>query len=280
VAALVKDKTVQVRAMATKATLPVLDIDLDTALDLFHACVDVEDHRLLAARSVETFLNRAIHAGHYLEVADVLDLMISSQMASARRVGARQLTFASSLYLDLDQRVDELFACDDEQRRAGVAETFAFFAREGYRPDRCLAGLSAGFDDPSGAVREAATHCFRGLEQRPLDDRLWALTVRFLASSSFPEHAEDLLLPLDGTTRPLPNWVLDVCERYVVLEGSPIGNLAARSAFLGYHLVNIVIRMHVQETDSGVRRRCLDLIGRLLVLGAHDIDKELTSIER
>jgi len=127
---------------------------------------------------------------------------------------------------------------------------------------------------------EAATHCFRGLEQRPFDDRLWALMTRFLASSSFPEHAEDLLLPLDGTTRPLPNWALDVCERYVVLEGSAIGNLATRSAFLGYHVVNIVIRMPVRQTDPEIRRRCLDLIDRLLVLGAHDIDKELISIER
>jgi hypothetical protein len=280
VAALVTDKTVQVRVMAIKALLPVLDLDLDTALDLFHACVDVADDRLLTARSVETFLNRAIDSGHYLGVADVLGLMISSQTASARGAGARQLTLASSLYLDLDQRVDELFASDDEHTRAGVVEAFAFLARGTSRPDRCLAVLSAGFDDPSGTVREAATHCFRGLEQRPFDDRLWALTTRFLASSSFPEHAEDLLLPLDGTTRPLPNWALDVCERYVVLEGSAIGNLATRSAFLGYHLVNIVIRMHVQQTDSEVRRRCLDLIDRLLVLGAHDIDKELISIER
>jgi hypothetical protein len=276
----VTDKTVQVRVMAIRALLPVLDIELDTALDLFHACVDIGDDRLLAARSVETFLNRAIHAGHYLEVADVLGRMISSQTVSARRAGARQLTFASSLYVDLDQRVNELFASDDEPKRAGVVEAFAFLAREGYRPDRCLAVLSAGFDDPSGAVREVATHCFHGLEQRPLDDRLRALTMRFLGSRSFPEYAEDLLLPLGRTTRPLPNWVLDVCERYLVLEGSAIGDLATTSAFLGYHLVNLVIRMHVQRTDSEVRRRCLDLIDGLLVLGAHDIDKELISIER
>jgi hypothetical protein len=279
IATLVTDRTIQVRAMATRAILPVLDIDPDTAMDLFHACVDVQDDRLLAARSVEVFLNRALGA-HYLEVADVLGRMIASQTASVRRMGARQLAVTSSVYPDLDQEVDELLASDDEQKRAGVTEAFASLARGDVRSDRCVAVLTTGFDDPSPTVREAATHCFRILNQRPLDDRLRALTMQFLAGSSFPEHAGKLLVPLDQTTMPLPNWVLDVCERYLALEGSAIGNLATKAAFHGHHLVNIVIRMHAQQTEPEIRRRCLDVIDRLLVLGAHDIDKELISVER
>jgi hypothetical protein len=277
-AALVTDRTIQVRAMATRATFPVLDIDLDTAFDLFRACVDVEDDRLLAARSVEIFLNRAVRA-RYLEVAGVLGRMITCQTGSVRRAGARQLAFASTLYPELDLQIDQLFASDDEDARAGVVEAFAALANGG-RHDRCFTVLGAAFNDPSAAVRESATHCFRGPDHQPFDARLHALITQFLASSSFSDHAGGLLLSLDQTTQPLPNWVLDVCERYVEVGGTAMGNLATRAAFDGHHLVKIVIRMRAQYTNPDIRRRCLDLIDHLLVLGVYDIDDALISIER
>jgi hypothetical protein len=277
-AALVTDCTIQVRAMAARAILPILHIDPDTAFDLFHACVDVEDDRLLAARSVEIFLNRAGRA-RYLEVADVLGRMITCQTVSVRRAGARQLACASTLYSELDPHIDQLLASNDEDARAGVVEAFASLAN-GDRHDRCFTVLSAAFNDPSATVREAATHCFRGPDHQPLDARLHALIARFLGSSSFRDHAGDLLFSLDQTTQPLPNWVLGVCERYVEVSGTAMGNLATRAASDGHHLVKIVIRMRAQHTDPDIRRRCLDLIDHLLVLGAHDIDDALMSIER
>jgi hypothetical protein len=277
-AALVTDRTIQVRAMATRAILPVLDIEPDAAFELFHACVDVEDDRLLAARSVEIFLNRAVRA-RYPEVADVLARMITSQTVYVRRAGARQLAFASTLYPDLDSQIDQLLVSDDEHARTGVVEAFASLA-SGDRADRCFTVLSAAFNDPSAAVREAATHCVRGPDHQPLDARLHALIARFLASSSFRDHAGSLLVSLDQSTRPLPHWALDVCERYIEVAGSAMGNLAKRAASDGHHLVRIVIRMLTQHTNPDIRRRCLDLIDHLLVLGAHDIDEALISIER
>jgi hypothetical protein len=101
-----------------------------------------------------------------------------------------------------------------------------------------------------------------------------------MGSRSFREHAGSLLLLLDHTTYPLPEWALDPCERYTSLEDSAIGDLATAAASHGYHLVKIVVRINAQHTDPDIRRRCLDLMDRLLVLGAQDVDEPLASIER
>jgi hypothetical protein len=45
-------------------------------------------------------------------------------------------------------------------------------------------------------------------------------------------------------------------------------------------VVRLTLRVHAQHTHPDVRRRCLDLIDRLIVLGTHNIEADLDTVER
>jgi len=277
--ALVKDGNLPVRYAAIGALSPLFAADSGAALACFRVAISADEH-LLATDNVDHFLRTVLRGGRYADIADVLARMSGSALAVVRRSGARHLALASLGRSDLDPAVDALVGGTDKEVRSGIAETFAAYAWQQQRPDRCMAGLTSAFHDSSASVREAAAHCFTTIGERPWGDRARTLSSAFITSRAFTAHAEDFLRSADRTLHPLPPWVLDACERYLNPFAPSRASARSMASAPGYHLVRILIRIHTQNREPAVRRRCLDLLDELLLLRAHNIDDAIAAIER
>jgi len=277
--ALVDDGNLPVRYAAIGALSPLFAADPGAALGCFRVAISADEH-LLATRNVDLFLRTVLRGGRYADVADVLARMGASALAPVRRSGARQLALASLGRSDLDLAVEALVGSPDEEVRSGVAETFAAYAWQQQRPDRCVAGLSLAFDDPSASVQQAAAHCFTTIGERAWDERARTLSSAFITSRAFASHAEAFLRSADRTPLPLPPWVLEACKRYLNPSAQSRASARSMASAPGYHLVRIIIRIHAQNREPDIRRRCLDLLDELLLLRAHRIDDAIAAIER
>jgi len=272
------DRTLQVRAAASVALTMVLYSDSTSALALFSRSLADTTDELLASRHVEGFLNYAIRRGHYAEIADALARMSSSTNADARRAGARQLAVASYRDPALDPAVDAALN-GEGSTRAGVTEVFAENLHDSDRMDRAIAVLSQSFSDPSAEVRSAALRCFYGLEEQTLED-YEPLLAALADSPALQDDPGAVFQSLESARKPLPKSVLNLCEGFVEAHGASLSDMSTAAAADATHIVQLAIRLHAQHADPETRRRCLDLIDRLVVLGVYGIDQNLALIER
>ncbi len=272
------DRTLQVRAVASVALTTVLYVDPTLALALFGRSLADATDELLASHHVERFLNHAIRRGHYAETADALTRMSSSTNPDARRAGARQLAVASYRDPALDDAVDAALS-GEESTRSGVTEVFAENIHDSDRMDRAIAVLSQSFNDPSPGVRSAAVRCFYGLEEQTLED-YEPLLAALADSPALHEDPGTVFQSLESARKPLPKSVLNLCEGFVEAHGASLSDISTAAAADATHVVQLAIRLHAQHADPETRRRCLDLIDRLVVLGVYGIDQNLALIER
>jgi hypothetical protein len=275
---LAADPSLQVRAMVAAALPSLLSVDVQLAVELFRSTLVETPDELLRSGYVERFLYFAIRGGHYARVADILSHMINSTTDEVRQAGARQLTVASFAMPELDVLVDAALN-GDNATRGGVIAVFADNVSNPSRHERTLTVLKRGFGDPSHQVRSSAARAFYKLDKQPLDDHTALLEV-FANSDSLRDNAGVVLHMLDEVRQPLPPVVLDICERFVQAHGADIGDITTAAAGEAMSIVHLVLRLHAQHSDPNIRRRCLDLIDRLVAMRAHGIDQDLASIER
>mgnify|MGYP001267349719 CR=1 FL=1 len=276
---LVTDPQPEVRAAAVGALASLLDIDSDLALALFHDAVGQGNGELLGSRYVERFLRDAIRQGHYAAVRALLGHMLTDQHDPAREAAARLLAFASYHAPDVDSEVDAVLNGADDIARAAAVSVFANNITYVPRRDRSVAVVSAAFNDPVKAVRDAGGRAFYHLENERLTDYA-AMIAAFARSRALADGAWAALHAVESSRQPLPPVILDLCEAFVRTHQDAIGNIATSAAADAIDVVRLTLRIHAQHTDPEVRRRCLDLIDQLVMLRAHGIERDLETIER
>ncbi len=273
------DEAVSVRQMTIAALTTILYVDADVALDLFRRSVADAADDLFASQYVEHFLNHAIRRGHYPEIADVLTQMMVSDVEKVRLAAVRQLTVAAYHHPELDSQVDVAIA-SHEAMRTEMIKVVADNVTVPNRRDRVFDLLSRAFADPAPNVRSAAVTCFYGLEKEPLADYV-ALLEAFMSSPALDDDAASTVLHMLLSARqPLPPVVLDLCDEIVAKHGAALGDITTASAAAGRYVAQLAVRLHAQQSNIEMRRRCLDLIDQLVTAGVEGIDADLAEIER
>ena len=274
---MVHDPTVVVRTTAAHALLGLYKHDEARAVDLFLQLCECESEPLLATHYVAWFLHYAnIH--HFDRLRPVLRRMLDSQIASVRETGALQACLAQFSNPSAGDMVEECLNGDDAKRKgaASVAQANAF--NEDCR-EFCHSVLVPFFDDPVKEVRDEAARCFLSAKGRDLEASR-ELIRAFLHSTAFAENGELLLMTLKSSTADISDLVVEVCEAVLgVLEdeaSAPYGRLFFEAKSIG----ELVLRAYSQSEDATYRRRCLDLVDRLLSTQAYGITKELEVYER
>ncbi len=275
---LVADAKPEVRVATIAALVPLLYAEPDQALALFHNASEGISDGLLGSGYVERFLNQAIRRGRYPNVAAILRRMLSAADERTRKVAAHQLAIASYHVPGVDSDVDGVLEGGHDAVRKAV-EVFADNVTYRPRRDRSMAVIAAALHDPAKAVRDAAKRGFYGLDTERLTD--YAPIIAALARSpALADGAGAALHSLEASRQPLPPEVLDLCEAFVAEHQRDIGDIATRAAGEATYVVRLALRMHAQHTDPDLRRRCLDLIDQLVAFGAHEIERDLDTIER
>lgn len=273
---LVVDPQPEVRAAAAAGLTPLLLTSPKLALELFHDAMDDAPGDLLGSHYVRHFLHIAVRQRRYQDVSATLRLMLTDPNGEARATAAQQLTVASFDAPELDNQVDAVLDGDDIARAAAV-DVFATNITNKSRRDRSVAVLSKALHDPSKAVRDAAQRAFFRLA----DERLDGYIPLIAAVAHGPSlAARPALLALEKSRQPLPAAALDVCEKFVRVHQRDISDIATAAAGDAIYVVKLALRLHAQYTDPDLRRRCLDMIDQLVILGAHNIERDLDTIER
>jgi hypothetical protein len=275
----VTDPQAEVRAAAAASLAPLLDSNPELALRMFHRAVDQAPGELLGSRYVEHFLRNAVQGRRYADVAEPLERMLADPDDEARQAAARLVTLAAFFDPSLDNEVDTLLGGPDDAIRAAAVEVFADNITYAPRRDRTIVVISATLLDPVKEVRESAERAFYQLDDQPLTD--YAELITALANSpDFADGTTAALHTLESSRQLLPPSTLDLCEAFVAAHKHDIGDISTAAAGDVTFVVRLTLRIHAQHTTLAVRRRCLDLIDKLVALRAHNIESDLDSIER
>lgn len=205
--------------------------------------------------------------------------MLADPDDKTRQAAARQLALAAYYDPNLDNDVNGLLTSADDATRCAAVTVFAGNITYAPRRDRTIAVLSAALHDPAKDVRDAAERAFYGLEDHPLADYA-PLFATFADSPALADGAAAAIHTLESSRQPLPPVTLDVCQAFVAAHQRDIGDISTAAAGDVMYVVRLTLRMHAQHTDPDLRRRCLDLIDQLVVLGAHSIESDLDTVER
>lgn len=265
------DPSIAARACAAHVLLGVLNYDRDLAVELF---VDLcrADEKLLSSPYVETFLKYALLT-HYGQVEPILLRMVASNDEGAATAGARQACLASLIVEDALGVARRCVSSKSKSLRLGAAEVYSQNIRLSELRAPCEEALGELFSDPDREVRQAATACFLQFKGRELEDYP-GLIESYIQSDGFDSVFNSLFTALKDTTANIPDTILTVCEKLLgmVVPGNPTHH--------EYEIPSLVIRVYRSSADPETKSRCLDLIDKMALSGAIELDKAMDEFER
>jgi hypothetical protein len=261
-----------VRVATIEAVRYVRVVDASLALELFSAATEGLEEDVLTSRYLERFVYECLR-DHFDDVEPVLDRMVTAQEPGASEAGSRQFAVASFFHSELDAEVDQYLQGSVSQRK-GAVEVFADNLAGEFRRDRCIQVCIQAFDDDDKEVREAATRGFFAL--RDVDLAPFAhLFDSFAMSKAMADDPGPAIHTLSESKRLLPDTALRLCERFVELHGSAIADISTSAAGDALDVGKIVMRVYVHSQEAELRSRCLDLLDRMVEMGAYGIERQL-----
>ncbi len=273
---MVQDTSIAVRSCVSQALIPVLRYDRDLAVELFRRLCNTEDV-LLHTPFIERFMYFALQT-HFQELAPILERMVNSEIPDVASTGARQACLAA---LDLPEAaaIADLCLSGSESQRVGAAQVMAANIKVATCRSYCEDALVSMFSDPNEEVRSEAANCFRRFEGDDLGG-YEHLIVQFVLSDAFPKNRFPLLIALERTTAKLPEVTLSACERFIEVAGLAAGDISTREAGDADTVIKLTLRTYQQSSDHSIRARSLDLIDKLMEIGAYGIHGALEEIDR
>lgn len=275
---MVADPSIAVRTCVAHACAQALRYDRARAVALFLRLCDAED-ALLGANPVEQFLYYTA-CSEFEQVVPILERMLDSGVAEARKAAARQVTLAA-LSEEAARTLAETAMNSDSEIRKGAAEVLShnvFVA-----PDRayCEASLIRLFDDPDSEVRTAAGNWTQYARDEKRIEPALSVAQSFVESLAFAENAESFFWAIEEAVDAPSSLLLRAGRRFLDLAGSAAGDLRQSSAATADSLSKLILRAYRQaEQDPDLRRQCLDLFDRLLEVGGYGADETIEALSR
>ncbi|MET7395963.1 hypothetical protein ABZS66_20965 [Dactylosporangium sp. NPDC005572] len=275
--ALASDPSVAVRSCVAHLIGASLRHAQPAALAAFNLLIQADD-RLLATRHVADLIVNVGRADAGI-VEPEIRRMLASDFADVRKVGGQLAAFAG-LELDLGDLLETAQSSPDAATREGVAAMCAARLPRTARPDAAGAALVLLANDPDEKVREAVARVagvLRGEPLTPLRDVLVAL----INSQSFEAAVDQLLITLERATERIDDLALLCTRRFIAVFGADMGNPATRAVGNSSEVGRLVLRAYEQARGRAVgRSAALDLIDKLLMFGAFQVDELIDAAER
>lgn len=270
------DPLLSVRAWGIEALRALLMVDRDRAVGLAISLLDTEE-AIFRASTVEQFLHDALPT-HYEALNTVLRRMLASEVPEIAQAGARQATLASLTVKDAGTLATSCLSGTIPQRK-GAAEVFAANLGSADHREFCEISLCTLFSDSDEDVRTEAATCFRHLGVQPISD-YESLVDAFLQTPAFGSNFHDLILTLDHSELPLPDFTWRVCRRFMEAAGAESGDIRTRTAGTAMEVSRLTLRLYSQTGEEAVRSRCLDVVDSMTSVGTFGLDKAIESFER
>jgi hypothetical protein len=208
----------------------------------------------------------------------VIDDLLTSTEGEVRERGARLATFVAT---DVEGRLDQLRRVVDDNDaavRRGAARVLA--ARLRWSNESAVReALRRCFDDPDESVREAAASFIGNLRGEPLAEHR-DLIGAFIDSPAVAADQTQLLLTLEHSPVPEHELVLQIARRVLDAHGTELGDISTRAAGDARHLTDLVLRSYTTTEDATLRAQLLDILDRLLQVGAYGVADAIEKARR
>ena len=211
---------------------------------------------------------------------ELLDLMLASENEELRLLGAFHL-FREAFYDDAFAARAEELAAQSEQHRKLAANAAANHLPEAAYQDRAIQQLAGYFNDPSKEVRTEAAGCFREICNADLEPYR-GMMLTFIQSRAFDSDNFAFFLLLKEAHQNTTEEVILTAERALFLAEQPddASSPAGRRREMHY-LDDLLLREYrVTDNHPASRKRILDILDRMLVLGLYGTDKIIDEHER
>ncbi|MEW6118159.1 MAG: hypothetical protein AB1553_14865 [Nitrospirota bacterium] len=207
---------------------------------------------------------------------ELLDLLLQSSDESQQLIGIYHL-FREAFYdSDLAERADTLISKDDAHRKlaADTAANHLPYAEYRYRAE---AQLETFFNDPVKEIRAEAAECFRNLKTDEVNSYRQLMRT-FIQSKAFEEENFSFFFLLKGSHDHVFEEVVLSSERLIeLIEGD---NKSGPFREMHY-LEDLIRREYAAVADHPeLRRRLLNVIDRMLLLGLYGTDQIIREHER
>lgn len=272
---LADDPSPAVRACVAELVHATVRWDSDAAVAAFERLVRDRDPELVKTNAFES-LAVAMVLTDVAVVLPVVEDLLGSDDPDVRERGARLVAFAAT---DADrlELLDRVVASDDPALRRGAARVVA--ARVRWVNEAAVRqALAQLFDDDDESVREAAATVAGNLRGEPLD-RHQELLGKFIGSRAADDPTQ-LLFTLEHAPKPDHELTLQIAHRIVDAQGGALGDIRTGAAGDARYLTQIVLRSYSLVEDPLLRSQLLDVIDRLLEVGAYGIADAIDEARR
>ncbi len=274
-ASLVDDPSLAVRTQTSRALLPMLNADADSAVEAFLRLCTGENLAIAAYPAAQEFLSYATMT-HFEVLEPLLMSMLFSSIGVVRQEAAVWLAAAVYRREREVRVVGDLWSSGDPAVRTGLAQvacevvTWIDHDRHGL----AVQVLGLAFESGEEAVVAAASRCFWNLQRAHEGGEislggLSPLFDAFIDSPAFEAKHTDLLALLKGSGMRMPDVVVRAFERILAMETTKHR----------YFDTALIYRLYEDTPDAEVRRRCLDLIDGLLRRGDFTLQRTLAELD-
>jgi hypothetical protein len=272
---LATDPSPEVRACVAELVWVALRWDRDAALSAFETLVRDRAPALLTSDA----FGRLMFAVIVTDVERALPLaeeMRVSPDADMCEHGAQFLTLAA-VEASRPELLPRVLDRNDPVPRRGAAYILA--ARLRWSADPAVADALIGlFEDDDEKVREAAA-TFAGNIRGESLARFRPVITAFIASPAATDLTQ-LLLTLEHAPEPEHALILQLAHQMVDREGGALGDVRTSAAGDARHLTQLVLRSYSLTDDPEQRRVLLDVVDRLLEVGAYGIADAIDEMRR
>ncbi|MFJ3101785.1 hypothetical protein [Streptomyces sp. NPDC086835] len=270
------DPAVTVRACAAHLIHASMRHARSEALAAFWELIEAED-ALLATRPVVRLM---VYIGKddVALIRPVIDRMLASSEYEVREVGGQLSAVAAAQWGALDA-LELVVAGNDVAARRGAASVCAHQLAEAPNSTVIRRAFSQFVRDSEMDVRKAIAEfapAIRGARMRPLRGPIQEL----IDSPAFDEALTQLLITLQHAPDRVDDLALACAERFVEVNGPDAADVRTGAAADARYIGELVVRAYAQSGSVSARRKALDILDNLLLIGAFGVAELILNAER
>jgi hypothetical protein len=272
---LANDPNPSMRACVAELVHAMARWDRDSAIAAFETLARDRDPELMKTNTFESLAVAMVITDVDVTLLVAEDLLRSDD-PDIRERGARLVAFAAT---DADrlELLDSVLTSDDPALRRGAAYVLA--ARIRFVNEAAVRHALIGlFEDDDESVREAAATVATNLRGVALDSHREVL-AKFIGSRAATDPTQ-LLLTLEHAPVPDHNLTLQIAHRIVDVHGNTLGDISTSAAGDSRYLTQLLLRSYSLVEDVRLLSQLLDIIDRLLEVGAYGIADAIDEARR
>lgn len=271
----VKDESKAVRCCASSALRALAYHHPNEALEIFQELIGL-DPELLVTAPCRDLVYRGIPE-HFAQVRPYIECLLRANLDEARKAGGG-FAFLAVLWGHAAEDLVEEAMSGSPSARLGVCEVASRNLGQSPCREQCEEKLLVFFDDEDKDVCRQAANCFRGIEDRPLED-YGELITRFCESSAYEQDSHSLLHALEKSNDRVAGLALTACRKFLDRFAAEARDVSTHRAAESRTVSALLFRAY-QQGDEGISIQALNLIDHLVLLGAFDVQRGFEEFER